>query len=198
LCIPTTPLALAIRARTWVAIEVSGHRSPKHAYGLRPRRDHRVWRVQTDGGRPPNICASHPRRLHWPFVRYVFRRFSLCGRRGHPLFTPPRARAALCRPRSGGGRRRPLWRAPSSSPLTRLWLDFRLMILFYCSSRRRRWCGPIAVLHSPAVMPNFGTVRRPSVGLRRRRLLRRHRPRFPLRRLVPPLLWRVWLLLLRR
>jgi len=69
LCIPTAALARAIRARTWVAIEVSGHRSSNHAYGVRPRRDHRVPRVQTDGGPPLNIWASQPRRLHWPFVR---------------------------------------------------------------------------------------------------------------------------------
>jgi len=68
LCIPTTTLAHPIRARIWVAIEVFGHRSPNHAYGVRPRRDHRVSRVQTDGGPPVNICASQPRRLPCPFV----------------------------------------------------------------------------------------------------------------------------------
>jgi len=59
-------LAQAFRARTWVAIEVSCHRSPNHAFGVRPRRDHRVWRVQTDGGGPPKIfhpnhatCSAH-------------------------------------------------------------------------------------------------------------------------------------------
>jgi len=71
LCIPTTPLALAIRARAWVAIEVSGHGSPNHTEGVRPRHHHQAWRVKTYGGAPPNICASQPRRLQWPFVRVL-------------------------------------------------------------------------------------------------------------------------------
>jgi len=71
LCITLTPLALAIRARSWVAIGASGHGSSNDVYGVRSRRDHRVWRVQTDGGGPLNICASQPRRLHWPFVRIL-------------------------------------------------------------------------------------------------------------------------------
>jgi len=70
-CIPTTPLARPIRARTWVTIEVSGHRKPNHAYGVCPRRDHRVWRVHTDGGGPPNICASQSRCLYCPFVHVL-------------------------------------------------------------------------------------------------------------------------------
>jgi len=153
---------------------------------VRPRRDKRVVWVQTNVGRPPNNSASLPGRVHWRSVRYVFRRFFSRGRRGHLPFTPPRAWAALCRPRSGGGRRRPRWRAPSSSPLTRLWPDFRLMILVYCSNRRWRWCGPMAALLSPAVSPNFGTVRRLSVDLvRRRRLLRRRRSGSRLRRRAP-------------
>jgi len=71
LCTSTAPLARAIRARTGVAIEVFGHRSPNHAYGVRPRRDHRVERVHTDGGGPPDICASLQRRLHGLSVRVL-------------------------------------------------------------------------------------------------------------------------------
>jgi len=39
----TGPRVLAVRARNWEAIEVCGHRSPNHGYGVRPRRDKRVW-----------------------------------------------------------------------------------------------------------------------------------------------------------
>jgi len=155
-----------------------------------------VW-VQTNVGRPPNNSASLPGRVHWRSVRYVFCRFFLCGRWGYLPFHPPRARAALCRPRSGGGRRRPPWRAPSSSPLTRLWLAFRLRIRVYCSNRLWRWCGPMAALHLPAVNLKFGPVRRPPAGLLRRRPLRRRRQRLPLRHLVPPALGRAPLLLSR-
>jgi len=56
--IPTGPRALAVRARNWVAIDVFGHRSPNHGYGVRPRRDKRVWWVQTNVGGPPKNCAS--------------------------------------------------------------------------------------------------------------------------------------------
>ena len=70
-CISNAPLALAICARTWVAIEVSGHRSPKHACSVRPRRDLLVWLVQTDPKDLRNISASQAIRVHWPFVRVL-------------------------------------------------------------------------------------------------------------------------------
>jgi len=70
-CIPTTPLSLDIRARTFVAVELSARGSPNHKCGVRPRRHHRVMWVQTEGEFPMNICASQPRRLHAPFVRVL-------------------------------------------------------------------------------------------------------------------------------
>ena len=69
--IPTGPRALAVRARNWVAIEVCGHRSPNHGYGVRPCRDKRVWWVQTNIGRPSIISASLPGRVHWRSVRGI-------------------------------------------------------------------------------------------------------------------------------
>ena len=51
--IHTAPRALAVHTRNWVAIEVCGHRSPNHDYGVRPRRDEWVWWVQTNVGRRP-------------------------------------------------------------------------------------------------------------------------------------------------
>jgi len=40
--IPAGPRSLAVRARIWVAIEVSGHRCPNDRYGVRSRRHGRV------------------------------------------------------------------------------------------------------------------------------------------------------------
>ena len=70
-CIPTGPRALAIRARTWVAIEVCGHRRPHTWWCVRPRRDQRVWWRQTNVGDSPNISASQLGRVHRPFVRVL-------------------------------------------------------------------------------------------------------------------------------
>ena len=71
LCIPTAPRALAIRARTGVAIEACGHRSPRTGSVVRPRSDQRAPWVQVKLNGLPNICASQPRRVHWPIVRVL-------------------------------------------------------------------------------------------------------------------------------
>jgi len=63
-CIPTGPRELAVRGRNWGAIEVCGHKSPNHWYGVRPRRDKRVWWVQSNFGRPSNNSASLPGRVN--------------------------------------------------------------------------------------------------------------------------------------
>jgi len=116
--IPPGPFALAVRARNWVAIEVSGHRSPN---GVHFASFVFAWEVATTFLPPPPVLGG-----------------------------------AMSSENGGGERRRPLWRAPSSSPLTRLSPGFRLMILAHCLNRRWTWCGPMAGLHSPAVMPNLG------------------------------------------
>jgi len=65
----TRPRALAVRARNWVAMEISGHKSPNGRYGVRPRRDGWVWCVQINVGGPPSNSGSVPGRVHWRSVR---------------------------------------------------------------------------------------------------------------------------------
>jgi len=69
--IPTGTRTLAVRARHWVAIEVCGHRSPNHGYGVRPRRDKRVVWAQTSVGRPFKNSVPLPGRVHWRSVRGI-------------------------------------------------------------------------------------------------------------------------------
>jgi len=58
--IPTGPRTLAACARNLEAIEVCGHESRNHCYGVRPRCKMREWWVQSNVESPPTI--PHPYR----------------------------------------------------------------------------------------------------------------------------------------